>query len=931
MTFQSGFETTLVRQVLQAFEYWKAKGLFVDVVILNDRMSSYVQDLQNAIETLVRNISVAGGKGKIHVLRADLVSPETLRVLPAISRVVLYGRRGDLGSQLSRVRELAVSFARVPVSEPRSKAMPVDTSRLEFFNGFGGFGADGREYVIVLNHDKPPPAPWINIVANPQFGFQSSAEGGGYTWFGNSRENQLTVWSNDPVVNQPGEVIYVRDEADGTLMSPTLSPLRSSQGTHVARHGFGYTVFERNVHQIRMELLQLVPLSDAVKLSCLKLTNDGTTTRVLIVTAYVEWILGVFRSTSAPFITTSMDEPTGAMLARNPWKIHDAGQVGFLDMGGKQTSWTGDRREFLGTHGNLAEPAGLTHGYSFSNRVGVGLDPCSALQTRISLAPGETRELVISLGAAKSLDEAQGLISRYRAMSCDDVLKGVAEHWRATLGAVQVKTPDRSFDIMMNGWLLYQTLACRMWARSGLYQASGAYGFRDQLQDSMALLFARPEIAREHILRAAARQFVEGDFQHWWLPATGMGVRTRISDDKVWLANCVAAYVKTTSDVSILDEAATFLEGQALMPGEHDAFFQPATAEENAALYEHCARALDHSLAEGKHGLPLMGSGDWNDGMNRVGEAGKGESVWLGWFLLATLKEFSLLASTRGDSARVASWGSRIATLQAALEDHAWDGRWYRRGFFDDGSLLGSAQNEECRIDSIAQSWAVLSGGAAPDRALMAMDESYKQLVHPADKLALLFTPPFDRTEKDPGYIKAYPPGIRENGGQYTHGAIWSVFAHAKLGQAERANQLFSMLNPINHACNEAEVAVYKVEPYVIAADIYSVAPHVGRGGWTWYTGSAGWMYRAGFEAILGITREADRLRVKPCIPEGWKGFAASLQFNGTLYEIEVAHGGGITSAVQDDVETVAANEYLIRLRNSGGSRKIILVITGNP
>jgi cyclic beta-1,2-glucan synthetase len=490
---------------------------------------------------------------------------------------------------------------------------------------------------------------------------------------------------------------------------------------------------------------------------------------------------------------------------------------------------------------------------------------------------------------------------------------------------VQVKTPDRALNIMLNGWLLYQTLACRMWARSGFYQTSGAYGFRDQLQDSMALLITLPKIAREHILRAAARQFVEGDFQHWWLPATGMGVRTRISDDTVWLANCVSQYVKVTGDRDILDEIVPFLEGQELAPGEHDAFFQPALSEETATLYEHCARALDRSLPYGAHGLPLMGTGDWNDGMNRVGEHGEGESVWLGWFLLTTLKAFAPVADERGDVKRAAAWRDRVKGLRASLEKHGWDGNWYRRGFFDDGAPLGSAQNEECRIDSIAQSWAVLSGGANPERAAIAMDESYRQLVRPEDSLALLFTPPFDKTPKDPGYIKAYPPGIRENGGQYTHGAIWSVFAHTKLGQAERALEIFSLLNPINHSRTEQEARTYRVEPYVIAADVYSVPPHVGRGGWTWYTGSAGWMYRAGLEAILGVTRENSLLRINPCVPVAWTGFEMSMQFGSTRYEIKLSRLENGADDLPPDVQRMSTGEFLISLKDGGGVRSITL------
>jgi cyclic beta-1,2-glucan synthetase len=466
-----------------------------------------------------------------------------------------------------------------------------------------------------------------------------------------------------------------------------------------------------------------------------------------------------------------------------------------------------------------------------------------------------------------------------------------------------------------------------MWARSGFYQASGAYGFRDQLQDSMALLNTRPAIAREHVLRAAARQFVQGDFQHWWLPATGMGIRTRISDDTVWLANCVNHYVAVTGDHTILDEVVPFIEGQSLMPGEHDAFFLPSHSDESATLYEHCAKALDLSLRQGEHGLPLIGTGDWNDGMNRVGEAGKGESVWLGWFLFSTLKDFAGIAAARGDTLRVALWIDRVANLQMALERDGWDGHWYRRGFFDDGSLLGSAQNEECRIDAIAQSWAVLSGGAMPERAVMAMEESYRQLVRPNDKLVLLFTPPFDKTGKDPGYIKAYPPGVRENGGQYTHGAIWSIFAHAKLGQAERAVELFSIINPINHTRSETDATTYRVEPYVVAADVYSVAPHVGHGGWTWYTGSAGWMYRAGLEAILGITCEGHKLRVKPCIPDAWGEFEVTTQFGATRYEIKLTRNETAAYRALAEVEVVSPDEYLITLDDVGGVRQIILPV----
>ena len=920
-------DIAIVQEILQAFEYWKAKGLSADLVILNDRTSSYIQDLQTTIEALVRKVSTMTSTNQIYLLRADLAAAETLRVLASAARVVLYARRGSLAKQMQRLRENAVIEVAKKVAEPKSKTVPVSTSGLEFFNGHGGFAENGREYVIVLDTDKPTPAPWINVIANPLFGFQASAECCGYTWFGNARENQITAWSNDPVSNTPGEVFYVQDLIGGMLMSPTLAPLQSRQGSHVVRHGFGYTVYERNVHDLRMELLQMVPLGDAVKLARLKLTNYGATPRSLAVTFYADWVLGRSRSASAPFVITSIDEQTGAMLARNPWRNEDGQQVAFVDMLGKQMSWSADRRDFLGTLGSLSAPNGLSPTAKLSNHVGAGLDPCCAMQTVVELAAGQSRDVTIILGAANSIIEVQALIARYRLKHTDDILVEVKDYWSQTLNAVQVKTPDRSFDIIMNGWLQYQTLACRMWARSGFYQASGAYGFRDQLQDSMALLTTRPEITREHILRAASRQFVQGDFQHWWLPATGTGVRTHISDDTVWLAYCVNHYVEVTGDDGILNEIVSFIEGQSLAPGQHDAFFLPSLAEETATLYEHCARALDYSLSTGEHGLPLIGTGDWNDGMNRVGEGGKGESVWLGWFLLHTLKVFAVHASLRNDTARHVSWTDHYSRLSVAMELHGWDGKWYRRGYFDDGMPLGSSQNEECRIDAIVQSWAVMSGSADPARATQAMEEFEHQLVHPDEKLVQLFTPPFDKSEQDPGYIKAYPPGIRENGGQYTHGVIWSIFAHAALGQSERAERLFSMINPINHARNEGEVQKYRVEPYVIAADVYAIAPHTGRGGWTWYTGSAGWMYRAGLEAVLGIKREGNQLRVKPSHPASWPEAEVRIRFGQTMYHLKLTHDSSAVIEIQPDVRAAGKGEYVVILRDDGATHTITLPV----
>jgi cyclic beta-1,2-glucan synthetase len=924
----------VAHQVLQAHEYWRMKQFAVDLVIVNERQSSYVQDLQIAIETLVRtrqqrsHAREGGPQGRVFVLRADLIPVEARALLVATARVVLVAQRGSLFDQLDRVVE-ARPTARLSRRPPkRTAAAPPLVEGLEYFNGLGGFGRDGREYVTILGPGRSTPAPWLNVIANESFGFQVASEGSGYSWAVNSRENQLTPWSNDPVSDRPGEALYLCDEETGEVWSPTALPIRDEAATYVARHGRGYSRFEHTANEVASDLLQYVPVDAAIKISRLTLRNLSDRPRRLSVSAYVEWVLGPSRSATSAFVTTEIDAASGAMLARNAWNTAFGSRVAFLDMAGDQTDCTGDRREFIGRNGTLANPAAIAAAAPLSGRVGAGLDPCGALRTTITLPARGSVEIAVFLGDAESAEAARRLIEHYRAVDLDVVLAEVARHWDDVLGMIAVKTPDRTMDIMLNGWLLYQTLACRVWARSGFYQASGAYGFRDQLQDGTALTHARPALTRRHLLRTAARQFVEGDVQHWWLPHSGQGVRSRISDDRAWLAYAVAHYVETSGDRAVLDEQVPFLEGQRLKPGEHDSFFHPTTADATATLFEHCALALDKSMAVGSHQLPLIGTGDWNDGMNRVGEHGDGESVWLGWFLHVALTAFIPLAEARGDVVRAVAWRDHAAALRDALEHYGWDGEWYRRGYYDDGTPLGTATSLECRIDSLVQSWAVLSGAAKPDRATAAMAAVERELIRADDGVALLFAPPFDKTSLDPGYIKGYPPGIRENGGQYTHAALWSVMAFAALGQGDKAARLFSLLNPINHARTRADVHRYKVEPYVVAADVYAKRPHVGRGGWTWYTGSAGWMQRAGVESILGLRLKGDFLTLDPCIPAGWPGFEISLRYRSARYEIVVGNrdgiGRGIRSATIDGV-SIATRPLRLPLVDDGGVHRVQL------
>ncbi len=928
-------ERDVVRQLLQAHEYWGLKGVPADLVILNARGSSYAQDLQQSIETMVRvSRSTAGreahaDRGRVFVLREDLLPPQDLVLLRAAARLLILASRGSLSEQTIRLERPRPAVLRLRPPRETAAALSPPTQELEFFNGLGGFTPDGREYVIALGKGQWTPAPWINVVANPNFGFQVSESGSGYVWSGNSRENKLTPWSNDPVSDAPGETLYVRDEDSGSLWGPTCLPIREEAWPYVIRHGQGYSRFEHDSHGIKLDLLMLVPPGDPVKISRLTLENRSGRKRRLSVTAYAEWVLGVARGGSVPCVVTSLDPETGALFATNSWNADFAERVAFADLGGLQTSWTGDRLEFLGRNASLDHPESLERRQPFTGKTGAGLDPCAALQTLVELEPGERTQVLFLLGQCESREACRALILRYRATSCDQVLRDVEEQWDSLLGTVQVKTPGRSMDLMLNRWLLYQTLSCRIWSRSALYQSGGAYGFRDQLQDVMALAEVSPELLREHILRCASRQFREGDVQHWWHPPTGRGVRTRISDDRLWLPYAVAHYLGTTGDSAVLGEAIPWLEGAPLEDLQQEAYFTPTESGEHSTLFEHCARALDRSLEVGSHGLPLIGAGDWNDGMNRVGYAGRGESVWLGWFLLVNLREFIPLAEQRGERERAARWRMKADSIRASLEREAWDGEWYKRAFFDDGMPLGSAANDECRIDSISQSWAVLFGAGDPERARHAMASVERHLLRRLDRLLLLLTPPFDRAPFDPGYIKGYPPGIRENGGQYTHAAIWSMIAFAELGDGDKAGELFDLLNPIHHASNRAQVRKYKVEPYAVAADIYSQVPHVGRGGWTWYTGAAGWLHRAGLEWILGLRKRGSTLRIDPCIPRQWKGFEITYRHGGAVYRIAVENPKGVcrgVSAISLDGNELAG-EMAIPLSDDGREHQVRVVL----
>jgi len=930
----------LCHDLLLAHEFWRLNGFVCDLVIINEEPSGYLQASQEQLRDLTRQ-SPVDQRGGVFLRKSDQMNEEERELLACAARVVLCASQGSLARQLRRASAavpelplLVASAAPAPETAPEAKteastetepSAPAERPHLTLDNGIGGFSEDGQQYVLVLDAARRPPAPWCNVIANPHFGTLVSESGSSYTWVHNSQRYRLTPWNNDPVSDPSGELIYVRDDDTGAFWSPTPEPAGSG-ARYVVRHAAGYTTFEHDTRGLRHELTLFVSDTQLVKYSRLRIENRGQSPRRLSVFGVVEWVLGGNRESSRVSTCSSWDPKLGAMFVSNPLSPFPAERA-FFTATPAATSVSAHRDEFFGPGGSRRAPRAL-RAERLSGDVGAGFDPCGALQVQVTIEPGQSTEVCFILGQGKSLEHAHELAAEHGPNAGHSLVQrhfeAARQSWDDLLGAVRIKTPDRALDLLENQWLLYQAVSSRIWARTGFYQSSGAYGFRDQLQDVLAVLHARPALAREHLLRCAARQFAEGDVQHWWHEETGEGLRTRCSDDMLFLPYVTAEYVRFTGDRAVLDELVPFLTERVLAPGEEDLFSAPMISESRASLYEHCTRALDIGATAGPHGLPLIGGGDWNDGMNRVGQHGQGESIWLAWFLARTLQDFAPHALARGDRERAAWCQRELGRLTRAVEKHGWDGEWYRRAYFDDGSPLGTAQNPECSIDAIAQSWATIAGIGERGRATRALAASESRLIQPSHRLMQLLDPPFQHSQPDPGYIRAYPPGIRENGGQYTHGVLWTLLALTLAEKGDQAGSLLRLLNPAYHGATAEDVERYRVEPYVVAADVYSVGEHAGRGGWTWYTGSAAWMYRIVLENVLGLRRQGKTLSITPCVPSDWPGFEVVYRYGSTTYQIQVDNPLRVSSGVvQLELDGQPVRDNIVRLTDDGQTHAV--------
>jgi len=919
-----------VNKIIKAHAYWRLKGLHVDLVIWNEEHGSYRKELLESISEMISKeaeIYLSDTYGNIHIKSLDHFTHEDQILIKTVARVILHDNKGSIEEQLNSLNieePLPIFKNSKPIILESSLLKVKLPDDLQYFNGIGGFSSDGKEYKILTSKEITTPAPWVNVIANPEFGTVVSQSGSAYSWAGNAHEYRITPWSNDPVSDNGGEAIYLRDEESGHFWSASNFPIRADN-PYIVTHGFGYSKWEHVENNIFTEMEISVDKDLPVKFIKIKIINKSGKEKKLSLTGYMELVLGDIRSKTNMHIITEFDQITSSILFKNRYNAEFSERVGFFKLIGKMSSYTCDRNEFIGRNKNLCNPQALSL-KKLSGKSGAALDSCAALQLKFDLIDGEEKEIIFLLGNGKNQQSTEAILEQFITNNdVDNAITDAKKYWTDTLASIQISTPDPTMNILVNGWLGYQNIACRLFARSGFYQSGGAFGFRDQLQDVLAAMYLDPNLARNQILNSASRQFIEGDVQHWWHPPMGRGVRTRCSDDLLWLPYVVSEYIKMTEDFGLLDENVTYLEGKKLSDNEDSNYSLPITGNFSGSIYEHCVRAINYSLKFGSHGLPLIGSGDWNDGMDQVGNKGKGESVWLGFFLFDILNKFIPLSEIKKDYEFVELCRTEAKNLQKNVESSAWDGEWYKRAFFDDGTPLGSKENTVCKIDAIAQSWSVISGLAEETRMKTAMESLNQNLVDRDLKIIKLLDPPFDKSDLNPGYIKGYIPGVRENGGQYTHAAIWSMLAFSKLKDSEKVWELLSLVSPINHSLNQKQVGIYKVEPYVMAADIYAAPSHKGRGGWTWYTGSAGWMYSFLVGSFIGMKVEKDRLVFNPCFPKNWDSVTIQYKFHSTDYTITFKQKE-LNEEMNWKIDEKTGNGNSIQMEDDGKVHKVIVM-----
>lgn len=911
----------LVRNMILLHEYLRLNNFNLDLIFIIDEERGYTHPLEDHVSQIVNNSLsnlYLNSENGVHIIDGSKLSSNERKVILSLSKIVLDSSLGSVEDQINMSSRYGIeSLQKNTISTPRYPAEPnlpstiKATTDLTFYNGIGGFTAEGKEYQMTIEPNRGTPLPWSNIIANKHFGTLVTESGLGYTWAQNSQLNKITPWSNDFVTDDQGEVIYLKNIKSKKYWSATPLPCKNS--SFQVSHTQGYSTYSSTYEGISHTLTVFVAVDSPVKILKLEISNDQSTNVDLEISYFVDWVLGENKQKTGADLDVSFNAKNSCIYAINPYQTSVKPGVAFMAVNQDVLAAAGDKRTFFGRNRQKSNPIWVTQRNHKTRGFNMGTDPCGVLTSSITVPPNSKVSMVYILGEGANKDYADELINKFSDLTTvNKELKKVIELWEQKLSTIKVETPDTKFNYLFNNWLLYQVISCRLWGRTAFYQAGGAFGFRDQLQDVMSLIYADPKVVKDQLILACKHQFEEGDVQHWWHAYTGAGVRTKISDDLLWLPYVTNYYIERTGDMSILNETTPFLVYRTLEEHEEDLYVIPEKTEEVYSVYEHCKRALVHASKFGEHGLPLIGTGDWNDGLNSIGDQGKGESIWLGWFLYKNLKVFSTISKKIGNTEDSEYFTHIASSLKQSLNAEGWDGNWFKRAFHDDGSPLGSETNNECTIDSISQSWSVISEGADLDKAKIAMSHHEKLLEKADEQMVLLLTPPFETSKPFPGYIQGYPNGIRENGGQYTHGVVWAIKAYAMLGEHNKAYEIFNMLNPISHAESSDLIYKYKVEPYVMVADLYSNPQHVGRGGWSWYTGSAGWMYQTAVQDILGLSTFESYFTLNPNIPDSWSGFEMEYKYSDDCtFKIEVLRGSTNKKGVWVNKKIIADGKIL--------------------